>query len=164
MQRREQEQQFRQWAHDHAAILQHITRGFAADADQEDLLQEILLAVWHAVPSYRGAASPSTFIYRIAQNTAMTWRRSVRYHEKTDELDAASPAAPPPDNKYARTRALYAGIRELPEADRSLLLLHLDELSYREIADVTGLSESNVGARLTRARKKLAMLMKENGA
>ena len=94
----------------------------------------------------------------------MTWRRSVRYHEKTDELDAASPAAPPPDNKYARTRALYAGIRELPEADRSLLLLHLDELSYREIADVTGLSESNVGARLTRARKKLAMLMKENGS
>ena len=162
MQRQEQEQRFRKWLEEHGGIVHHIARGFAQPADQEDLVQEILLAIWHALPGFRGDASPATYIYRVAQNTAMTWRRSVRFQALDNELDEQQHAAPSPDEKPQRTEALYAGIRNLPEADRNLLLLQLDELSYREISDVTGLSESNVGARLTRIRNRLATIMKES--
>lgn len=164
MKRQDREEQFRQWASEYAGIFRHVAAGFAAPADQEDLLQEILLAVWHALPSFRSEASPATFLYRVAQNTAMTWRRSVRYRHLDEELDEGRHAAPPPDRKLEKTEALYAGVRKLPEADRSLLLLYLDEISYREISEITGLSESNVGVRLTRIRHRLASVVKESHA
>lgn len=159
--RREQETLFRQWVAEHGALFARIARGFASGGEQQDLVQEMLLATWNALSVYRADASPRTFMYRIAQNTAYTWlRRRYRRpaHVSLDETDLA--IEPGPD-RAARETALYGAIRRLPELDRSLVLLHLDELSYREIAAVTGLSESNIGARLTRLRRRLADLIEE---
>jgi RNA polymerase sigma factor (sigma-70 family) len=148
---------FEAWLVEHGAILERTARGFAAAADRDDLSQELLLAVWKAVPAFRAGARVSTFLYRVAHNAALTWSRGRRRRgarEAPLELAAVLPAAPSSDEE--RLARLYAAIQTLPPLDRSLVLLSLDDLSYAEMATLHGLTPSNVGARLTRARQALA--------
>lgn len=149
---------------DHGAILHHVANGFAEGDDRNDLMQELLLAVWKAIPAFRNGAQVSTFIYRVSHNAALTWKRTQRtYRRKVDEFeslastDAAHHAADP---SVALLERIYTEIRQLPPLDRSLMLLSLDGLSYREMAAIHGLSESNVGVRLNRARQQLANALK----
>ncbi|MDB6133149.1 MAG: ylaC [Verrucomicrobiales bacterium] len=164
--------QFEDWVHTHAAILHHTVHAFASGADREDLMQELLLAVWKAVPAFRGESQVSTFLYRVTHNAAMTWRRRERTHSRRLEaFRLQSPeagaggeipsATGDPDGTAARLERLYAEIRRLPALDRSLVLLSLDGMSHRDMAAIHGLSESNVGARLSRARQKLTHNLKE---
>lgn len=162
----EQNTCFNAWLEEHAAVLHHVANGFAEGADRHDLMQELLLAVWRAVPAYRGGAQPSTFIYRVAHNTALTWKRSQRnYRKRVDRFEAfavAEPAFSETSSREAETLAqLYRRIRELLPVDRSLILLHLDGVDYAEIAAIHGLSENNVGVRLNRVKQKLSAAMQE---
>jgi RNA polymerase sigma factor (sigma-70 family) len=159
--REEQNERFLQWAGEHHAIARKVARSFAGGAGQDDLYQEILVAIWLAIPSWRGDAKPSTFIYRVAHNYALTWTRSRRNYARALDRFGREPAAAAPDRTEELLEILYTAIRALPEADRSLVLLSLDGLSYREIAEVLGISETNVGVRLNRARKKLSEQLKE---
>ena len=68
---------FDAWLSEHAAMLYRVTNGFAAGADRHDLMQELLLALWHAIPAFRGGSRVSTFIYRVAHNAALTWKRRL---------------------------------------------------------------------------------------
>ncbi len=151
------DERFRTWVSEHIGVLHRIARAFASGADQQDLLQELLVALWHAAPAFRGDSAATTFIYRVAHNRALTWRRgeSRRRLRQSDyeRLHVAEDAAE--DTLLTR---LYIAIRQLESLDRSLVLLTLEGQSYAEIAAIHGLSESNVGARLTRARKKLTQL------
>lgn len=158
----EQNARLGDWLARHAALLHHVANGFAEGADRGDLFQELALALWRAVLAFRGDAQESTFIYRVAHNAALTWRRTQRnYRERVDRLEAATSAADATvgpagtDRERERLEHVYAAIRRLPPLDRSLVLLHLDGLAYAEIGAIHGLSESNVGARLTRLRQKL---------
>jgi len=156
------ERRFTDWLRDHAAIVHHVVQAFATGDDRNDLRQEILLGLWRAVPAFRESSAPSTFIYRVAHNAALLWLRSERRHRRRvaaapeigwmSEPETARARSDTP----ARLEQLYAALHALPPLDRSLLLLSLDGLSYRDIAAVHGLSESNVGARLTRARQLLS--------
>jgi len=163
----EQHSRFDAWLGDHAAMLHHVANGFAAGADRHDLMQELLLALWHAVPAFRGASRVSTFIYRVAHNAALTWKRTQRnYPRRVEQFEAlALPAETPATETSTREQELlellYVRIRELPPLDRSLILLQLDGVSYAEIAEIHGLSESNVGVRLNRLKQKLSAAMKE---
>ncbi len=161
MNRGEQESTFRMWIAQYQGVLVHLARGFANAADQDDLVQEMLLAVWHAVPAFRSESLPSTFIYRVAQNTALTWHRRAKRLPAMQRLDETEHAAAPESGTIERSEALYRAIRELPEVDRSLLLMYLDEVPYRDIALVLGLGESNVGVRLNRLRGRLSATLKE---
>jgi RNA polymerase sigma factor (sigma-70 family) len=170
----DQERHFTRWTRDHAGILHKVVNAFAEGADRDDLMQELLLAVWRAVPGFRGEAQAATFLYRVSHNAALTWRRRRRKDAALLERYRAEPAATdvpgvapgqeggagPVAEKLER---LYAAIRALPPLDRSLVLLSLDGLAYREMAAIHGLSESNVGARLTRARHTLTTTLKEPG-
>jgi RNA polymerase sigma factor (sigma-70 family) len=153
---------FEAWLSTHGAILERTARGFAVGADRDDLFQELLLAVWKAVPAFRAGAQVSTFLYRVAHNAALTWSRSRRRRgEREAPLELASAAAAAaPSSDEARLARLYAAIHALPPLDRSLVLLSLDELSYAEMATLHGLTPSNVGARLTRARQALAATLR----
>lgn len=148
-------------------MLHHVANGFADGADRHDLMQELLLAVWRAVPAFRGGAQPSTFIYRVAHNAALTWKRTVNNHRRRiDRFEAFTALDTPRDaGRSGRDgellELLYAQIRQLPPVGRSLMLLHLDGVSYAEIAAIHGLTESNAGARLTRLKQKLSAAMKE---
>jgi RNA polymerase sigma-70 factor (ECF subfamily) len=74
----EQHERFEDWVKTHGAILHHVANGFADGDDRNDLMQELLLAVWKAVPAFRNDAQPSTFIYRVSHNAALTWKRTQR--------------------------------------------------------------------------------------
>jgi RNA polymerase sigma-70 factor (ECF subfamily) len=159
---------FQSWLEEHRGIVVKVARSFApAAADAADLQQEMLLQLWTSLASYAGQAKPSTWIYRVCLNTALTWRRGTLRRENRLERGAdleviaaaaSSPAEHAGDGEILEK--LYAAIHALPMFDRALVLLALDGLAYREIAEITGLTENHVGVSLTRARKRLAELMK----
>jgi RNA polymerase sigma-70 factor (ECF subfamily) len=160
----EQETIFRRWLSEHQGLLRRVVRSFAASAaDQEDLLQEILLQAWIALPSFRGDSKETTWLYRLAFNTAMVWQRKEQRrrvkHEACSSLVEEVPATP--DGAVdALIEKLYEAIRALPKPEASLALMHLDGLSYREMGEVLGISENHVGVRLHRIRKQLAEQLK----
>ncbi len=165
-----QEQRFAAWLEEHGAILHQLSRAYAPEpVDEDELRQEMMVQLWRSVPRFREQAKVSTWIYRVCLNTALTWRRTTRRREarvvaQPEPVEAAASDDRSPDSSHARRdlmAALMRAVRQLPSTDRSLVVLALDDLSYREIADVTGMSENHVGVALTRARKKLSKLMEE---
>lgn len=159
---------FKVWLEEHRGIIVKVTRSFApAPADAADLQQELLLQLWISLSSFAGQSKPSTWIYRVCLNTALTWRRGTSRREKHIEPNAEiarlasdhlSPAERAADRELLEK--LYSAIRTLAGPERALILLSLDGLAYNEIADITGLTENHVGVALTRARKRLAALLK----
>jgi RNA polymerase sigma-70 factor, ECF subfamily len=162
------ERLFKEWLGEHRGILVKVARSFAGSAaDSADLEQELMLQVWTSLPSYRRQAKPSTWLYRVCLNTALTWHRGTERRERLLEpmadhgslaANGSSPAESAGDRELVDK--LYAAIQGIPEFDRALVLLMLDGLAYREIAEVTGLTENHVGVALTRARKRLALKLK----
>ena len=137
----------------HHGILQKISRLYAEDShDREDLSQEIRYQLWKSYPGYRAASSFSTWMYRIALNTALgrIRRRRVRLLFPRSLPDLAIQS---PEDK--RVEQLFAALRQLPRADRAVLALHLENLSLAEIADVLGISPTNAGVKVHRAKIKL---------
>jgi len=134
-------------------------------SDRDDLLQEIGLAVWQALRTFRGECSPRTFLFRIAHNRAIAYlahrrARSYTRFPAATGLDAGEvhDPAPDPESGLAREQAaarLRRAIHRLPLVYRQVIMLALEDMGYAEIAAVLGISESNVGARLTRARQLL---------
>lgn len=162
----EQQQLFADWTREHGAILYHVVNGFAGGDDRNDLLQEVLLAVWKSIPAFRGRAKPTTYLYRVCHNAALLWiRREKNYRRRVEQFGAMAPNEPASatgsltDQRLAR---LYAAIHQLKPLDRSLILLSLDGLSYREMAEVLGISESNVGVKLNRIKTQLTQTLKGN--
>jgi RNA polymerase sigma-70 factor (ECF subfamily) len=164
----EQEQLFCQWLTAHRGLLWRVVRTFASDlSDQEDLIQDILLQLWRAVPTFRGDSKESTWIYRLAFNTALVWqrgekRRRLKHEAFTLHAVAAGggSASAQQSEQAVRLERLYSVIRELPRLDASLALMLLDGLSYREMGEVLGISENHVGVRLHRIRKQLTEQLK----
>jgi RNA polymerase sigma-70 factor (ECF subfamily) len=137
--------------------LQGLARSFAAGADRDDLYQEMLLQIWRSLDAFQGRSNPDTWVYRVALNTAISHRRRssvrARYVAPEAEID--------PD----RVRGAAAGGRDelrilddfmasLGEIDRALLALYLEDLSYREMAEITGLGENHVGVRINRMKRR----------
>lgn len=144
--------------------LRRLTFGYAAEpADRDDLFQDIAVAIWGAIPAFRGEASERTWVYRIAHNTALTWKsksRRRRTREWTDEAVGSRsdgrPHAEAQALEHERRERLTLLIRALPASDRQIVLLYLEELSAHEIAEVCGLSENAIATRLSRIRNRLA--------
>lgn len=131
-------------------------------ADRDDLRQEILLQLWRSYPSFRGASSAATWVYRVALNTALLRRRRRRPPAAALPEELPAPAAPGAERDF-EVEALRSCIRELPEVDRAIVFLHLEGESYERIAEVTGLGRSNVSVRLVRIRKRLQHCLEARG-
>jgi RNA polymerase sigma factor (sigma-70 family) len=127
--------------------------------DRDDLLQEIAMAIWQALPRFRGECSERTFLFRIAHNRGIAYLARFRSQMTgfAEEVEAHDPA-PDPESGLAQEEAaarLRSAVHRLPVAYRQVVTLILEGLGYGEIAEVLGISESNVGARLSRARQIL---------
>jgi len=159
---------FKSWLEDYRGILYKVTRSFARTAaEAADLEQEMRLQLWISLGNFAGEAKPSTWIYRVCLNTAMTWRRTTKRREQrfdtvADFSDVHSQTATPAEStsETEMLEKLYAAINAMPDIDRALVLLSLDGMSYREISAITGLAEGNVGVALMRARKRLTNQLK----
>ena len=149
---------FESWIDAHKAILFKVARVYGAThSDREDLFQEIALQVWHSVEAYRGDCAATTWIYRVALNTALAWRRKERRHgHGRHDIENATSMLIAPSVRDPRLDWIYQRIAELDEGNRALALLMLDGFSYRDMAQILGLSESNVGVKINRIKSALA--------
>jgi RNA polymerase sigma-70 factor (ECF subfamily) len=166
MMQQDESEVFSEWLRDHKGVFFKVVRAYAfTPQDREDLFQEIAIQVWRSVPSFRGGAAVGTWIYRVALNVAISWTRSETKHRSGKRaLDGIEPALQEnPQAHNARLEWLYGQIAQLNELDRSLALLLLDGFSYREMAALLGLTESNVGVRINRIKARLTrQVNKEN--
>lgn len=155
----EQKAVFDSWLSTYKGVLFKVVRAYAFTRhDQEDLFQEIASQVWISVPGFEEHTAPSTWIYRVALNTAISWSRKElsRRDRIKESLDGDEAALRPNDSETdPRLDWLYEQITQLNELDRSLTLLLLDGFSYKEMADALGMSETNVGVRIHRIKAYL---------
>jgi RNA polymerase sigma-70 factor (ECF subfamily) len=131
-------------------------------SDRDDLFQDIALAIWQALPRFRGESSERTFIFRIAHNRAITYMSQRRTPATSDEEVEIADPRPNPEKGFAKEQQearLFEAIHTLPIDYRQVITLTLEGLSYAEIAEVLGIGESNVGVRLNRARQLLRRLL-----
>lgn len=144
----------------HHRLIARVAASYArTPEDRRDLAQDILLQAWRAWPRFDPArAKLSTWLYRIALNVAISAARRPAYAAAArtasidPEIGLAAPPIEPVDDRLER---LYAAIATLAPVDRALVILHLDDRSHAEIAEVLGLGESNVGTKLSRLRATL---------
>ena len=160
---------FEQWFGEYKKLIYKVVKAYAElPQDKDDLFQEILFQMWSSIPNFQGGAKETTWIYRVALNTALVWKRTEKRKKKRFRtgflnIQEISPAKCDCDEMSRNQEVLdrvYDSIRQLPKSDSSIVLLYLDGLSYDEMADILGISKSNVGVRLNRAKKKLAQLLK----
>ncbi|GAB3314953.1 sigma-70 family RNA polymerase sigma factor [Larkinella ripae] len=130
--------------------------------DRKDLFQEIVLQLWKSYPTFQHQSKVSTWIYRVALNTVFARIRTdksrpekERYSEQTHDIPS-----PAEDGKEA-TQELYWAISQLPDVDKALILLYLEEHSYDEMALILGLSRTNVSTKINRIKTRLGKLLKK---
>lgn len=145
----------------HQGVIHRISRAYAtSDLDREDLFQEIVYQLWRSYPKYRGESSPITWLYRVALNTALTAVRKSARRPRLVPLEASDQhVAPQPRTHESETAALHLAIARLDDVERALLMCYLEDLSYGRISEILGISESNVGVRLSRIKTKLRRLV-----
>ena len=137
-------------------------------ADQDDLYQEILFQIWRSLPALKEKQFANTWLYRVAINSAISFvrKRAVRsdrvvYVEHADLTHAIELRQPTVENTDDRLATLYTAIFKLDPVEKALVTLFLEDFTYEQMAEVTGISANNVGVMLHRAKKKLSGLMKE---
>lgn len=161
--RRALEQQFRRILEQQGPAISRLAFSYETVASvREELVQDIALAIWQALPRFRGECSERTFVFRIAHNRGLShaWRRRPA-HQPLDDLEEADQPIDPrphPEDQAAQVHQharLMSAIQSLPVTHRQMIVLTLEGFSHGEIAEVVGITENNVAVRLARARKAL---------
>jgi len=127
-----------------------------------DLYQEVVLNLWKAFGKFRHECKMSTWIYRIALNTCISFIRKEKNVPEIVSLTQATDREEETDETEAMLRQLYHLINRLGPLEKSIVLLYLDEKNYEEISEITGLTVTNVATRLSRIKDKLRKMNKEN--
>jgi RNA polymerase sigma-70 factor (ECF subfamily) len=160
----ERERQFVELFEQNQASLRRLCYGYLTSSNEvDDLFQEIMTNVWNSLPSFRGEARISTWLYRIAVNTAIMHRRKRRPSEALEDVPDQRASAHRNLELRERLEALHRAIARLGDQDRLIVSLLLEGLSYREIADVTGITVNYVGVKISRIKQTLEQLVTEVG-
>jgi RNA polymerase sigma factor (sigma-70 family) len=160
------EKEFVELINNHRALIFKVCNLYCHNAENSrDLFQEVVLQLWKSFPGFRKQAASSTWIYKVALNTAISnFRKEIRKPAQqflsSTELDI--PDISPPGNEEENSHLLKEAINGLSEIERAIILLYLDEKSYDEISEIIGISTNNVGVRLNRIKNKLSKILKTN--
>ena len=149
----------------HQALLYKVTSVYTDNKqDQEDLFQEVVYQLWKYFDSFREESKITTWMYRVAMNTAITQlKRKKKRREALNIVDVLIKQTDSKDEVFEeRLRLLYQHLQHLNTLDKGLIFLLLEGKSYNEIAQITGLQPSNVGTRISRIKKKLKTNMTKN--
>lgn len=132
--------------------------------DEQDLFQEIVLQLWRSYDSFKGQSKISTWMYRVALNTAITLFRKKTKSPQTDELMDYhhSSFVEIDDEKQQQISTLYKVIKMLPNVERAIVTMYLDDLPYRDIAENLGITEVNARVKMNRLKKTLKQLMEKH--
>ena len=160
----ELEQQFERQIKEHELLLRKVCRIYAfADADRQDLFQDIIIQLWQAYPKFKGEAKFSTWLYRVAINTAITGLR-----RKKNFVTLYEPANLPThfsdDNssqaEEERLQHLYKAIELLNEVEKAIIMLYMEERSYEEMEEILGISQGTLRVKMNRIKDKLRHMTK----
>lgn len=143
----------------HQGILHKLCRLYRdSPEDREDLFQEMIYQLWKSFPSFEGNAKISTWIYRIALNTALAGFRKrsipVTYTDTLPDVPMV-----PENNTTLQQDQLFAALKQLSDAEKAIIALYLDDMSYQEIAGIIGIEENYVGVKLNRIKTKLKNIL-----
>jgi len=147
-----------------AAIIIKICRAYTdTQQDFEDYYQEVCLQLWRSHRNFDGRASWSTWVYRVSLNVCMTLFKTQKRNRRVFESSALPPelVADTRASAHESLNELYVAIRKLSEVDRAVILLYLEEKSYREISEIVGANPNNVGVRISRIKERLRRLIDE---
>lgn len=144
----------------HQGILHKLCRLYRdSREDREDLFQEMIYQLWKSYSSFEGHARISTWIYRIALNTALAdFRRKkprITYTDQLPELPAGTHTGATDQQEQ-----LFAALKQLSDAEKAIIALYLEDMSYQEIADIIGIDENYVGVKLNRIKSKIKNILK----
>ncbi|WP_276484331.1 RNA polymerase sigma factor [Paraflavitalea pollutisoli] len=143
---------------EHQAIIHKISRLYRdSREDREDLFQEIVLQLWRSIGSFRGEAKFSTWMYRVALTTAISSLRKKKPQlvYPAELPDRKEPVA----DGHEQQEQLMRALRQLSDAEKALITLYLEDISYAEMAAITGISENYVGVKLKRIKTKIQQLL-----
>jgi len=159
-----QQKEFLQLITRHQGIVRKVSRLYCDNPeDRKDLFQEILLQLWKSFDSFRKDSSFATWMYRVSLNTAITY---LRGNSREKALVRDMPGGEALENfseEDERKEMLFDAIGQLSLADKSIIILYLDNYKYEEIADILGISVSNTGVKINRIKKKLEKLLTNMG-
>ena len=149
------EQRFKSIIDENHARFGRIARVYAG-SDAEDLVQEVLLQIWRSLPEYDSKSKLATWAYRIALNTAISWRRRITREKRQPPENRLGPetltSSPDSSNE---TELLARFLDSLSEIDRAVLVMYLDDLTNQEIAEAMGVSDGAIRTRISRIRYQL---------
>lgn len=149
----------------YAAILIKICRAYTdSQEDFEDYYQEVCLQIWRSKDNFREQCKWSTWVYRISLNVCLTLLKKKKSNGRTYFTSDVLPDVITVESNAFRDEMLnqlYAGIRQLSEVDRALILLYLEEKTYDEIADILGTNANNIGVRVSRIKERLKKILDE---
>ncbi|GGF28940.1 RNA polymerase sigma factor [Hymenobacter cavernae] len=154
-------EQFLLLINSHQGLIQKVGNLYGnSKEDREDLFQDIVLQLWRSYPTFRGGSKVTTWMYRVALNTALTRLRKETKAERFVELGSEAFQVPAVEGGPSEEMAaMHRAIRRLSPVDQALTLLYLEDCSYREIAEVLGISETNVGFKLHKIKSQLRTLI-----
>lgn len=156
-------QEFEQLIEDHSRMIYKIAGAYCnTAADRDDLISEIILQLWQSVKNFKHQSKISTWIYRVALNTAMNASRKRKNESLFLRVDfqKTPPNIPIIEAEYTdELEILYQCINELSEINKALILLLLDGKTYDEMAEITGMSKTNVGTRINRIKEQLRKMV-----
>lgn len=143
----------------HQGILHKLCRLYRdSPEDREDLFQEMIYQLWKSFPSFEGNAKISTWIYRIALNTALAGFRKrsipVTYTDTLPDVPMVAES-----NTTLQQDQLFAALKQLSDAEKAIIALYLEDMSYQEIAGIIGIEENYVGVKLNRIKTKLKNIL-----
>ena len=150
---------FQEFIERHKGILYRVAKTYCKDeADRQDLIQEILIQIWQSFHKYNDAYKVSTWLYRISLNVAISFYRKNEFRKSSNvpisEATTQIQDVGPPENEQ-QLKLLELFISELNDLDKALMLLYLEEKSHAEIAEIMGISATNVSTKVGRIKDKL---------
>lgn len=159
------EKEFSKLIKDNQGLIIKVSRLYTNnEEDEKDLFQEIVLQLWRSYDTFKGDAKISTWMYRVALNTAITLFRKKTRSPQTDELQDFHFKGFIEDDseKQQQISLLYKVIKMLPNVERAIVMMYLDDLPYKEIAENLGITEVNARVKMNRLKKTLKELMEKH--
>lgn len=145
----------------HRGIIFKVCKMYCHSGDCDDLYQDIVAQLWHAWKSFRGESRISTWIYRVALNTAISGFRKQTRNPLKNSLQDVSIHLSTDDSRTKKEdiEVLYLAIDYLSRVEKAMVMLYLDEVPYEEIASIMGITQNNVRVKMLRIREKLKNIM-----
>jgi RNA polymerase sigma-70 factor (ECF subfamily) len=159
------QEEFVKQVQEHRGMLHKVCRLYCfSEHDRQDLFQEIIIQLWKSYPKFRGESKFSTWLYRIALNTAISDLRKQR--RRITPIDPDHLPTQLQDMQYSKEQEeqlqqLYAAIAQLTEVERALVMLFLEDKSYDEMEEILGINQNNLRVKMNRIKEKLRKITKE---